>query len=126
MKPQYFLKRCVYYLRTGAAIISFPLSLGTFVKVMYPDFDLIMAALLIGIIAIATAIGYFWLKKSGFYQAEIDVGVEANPYQTTRLVPSAIPLTEAFVTYLERENIDCTKIKKLLANSRGSKLYTKN
>lgn len=81
-----------------------------------------MIALLFGITLVATGTGYLWLKKSGFYQAEIDVGIEANQYQNNRLVPSAIPLTEAFVAFLEKENIDCTDVKRLLSNSKGSKL----
>ncbi len=123
MNTRYLLKRCVYYLRTGAAIMSFPLSMGTFVKVVYPSVDVVMVALLVGITFVATGVGYVWIKKSGFYQAEIDVGVEANPYQNKCIVPSAIPLTEAFVAFLEKEHIDCENVKVLLRNSRGSKLY---
>lgn len=119
MIAAYLLKRCIYYLRTGATLLSFPLSLGTFVKVVYPTTDLIMVALLIGITFIATGAGYLWLKKSGFYQAEIDVGVEANPYQNNRIVPSAIPLTEAMAVFLERQGVDCTEVRKLLANSKN-------
>ena len=126
MIVQYLFKRWLYYLRTGATLISFPLTLGTFVKVVYPDFDLVMVVLLIGIVTLATAMGYFWLKKSGFYQAEIDVCVEANQYQSKRLVPTTIPMYEAFVEFLEKQGVDCSMIKLLLKNSKGSKYYEAN
>ena len=122
MKLQYLVKRGIYYLRTGATIVTFPLSLGTFVKVVYPKTDLITLFLLLSIIGLAVGVGYMWLKKSGIHQAEIDVVVEANPYQNIRFVPNVISIYEGLTELFEKNNIECEEVKTLLRNS-GSKKY---
>lgn len=121
--------RSVYYLRVGATILSFPFTLLTFLTVIYgnitflqevfggfTEFVLItggVATILIGFF------GYFWLKKSKFYKAEIEVAVEANQYQTKKFTPVSIPLTEALVALLEKEGIDCSKVKEIIARSKS-------
>lgn len=110
--------RAVYYMRVGASIATFPLTLSTFVRVFYPNLDLIFV-FVIGCFALTTTlIGYVWLKKSYFYKAEIQIGIEANPYQIDKYPPVSIPMAEAMMQFLEKQGIDCSKVKEILERSR--------
>jgi len=127
--------RSLHYMRIGSAIAGFPLTLATFVRVFYPELDLIFVTI-IGVFAFSTMlVGYIYLKKSKFFKAEVEITAEANPYAMDKVTPVNLSLWETEVLTFQaikelaemhniKTDIDCSGIIKILRNS-GSKMFPK-
>jgi hypothetical protein len=130
------VRRGLYYLTIGAGIGGLPLSLLSFLTITYynitplqglfSNFYQFCVVGTVAIVAVFGMIGYAFKFKTLFWQAQIDVDVEANPYQNTKLVPNSIPVYEMYTEMCKKFELDsnaCNEMKKLLINS-GSKKYT--
>jgi hypothetical protein len=126
--------RGFYYMRAGASVLGFAFTFLTFITVTYDNLSFVsnffggfiqFALVTSGFVAVGLALfGHYWLKKSRFYKEEIEVGVEANPYQNCKVSPNGVPFWEAMVQLMEKEGIPCEDAKEMLRNS-GSKVYKK-
>jgi hypothetical protein len=124
--------RSFYYLQIGASLAVFPFTLLTFITLVYENLTFLktffpnfatFALSTIGIVAVFLGIlGYGYKKKSMFFKAQRNVDVEADPYCTILVVPREIPFWEAQVELLEKHEVDCTQIKRILLRS-GSKKF---
>ena len=129
------VRRGLYYVQTGSALGSLPLSLLNFATIFYYNvvvsvawlggiftayqYFLLVAAL--GIPLFFGLLGYVYKRKSKFFIAQIEVDVVANPYQVDKLVPNSVVIYEVFCEMFEKQGIDCEPIKKLLRNSGSTK-----
>jgi len=77
--------------------------------------------LLIILPVLGITFGWFHLKKSGFFPAEQDIMLEANPYATKIIQKESIPLYEAIFKLLEVHDIhdeSTEKMKEIIKNSK--------
>ena len=132
------IQRGLYYVQTGSSLGSLPLSLLNFATIFYYNvvvsvawlsgifsaFQYFLLAAIVGIPAFFGMLGYVYKKRSTFFVSQIEVDVEANPYQTVKITPSGIPFWELVVELGEQHGIDCSNAKKILVNS-GSKKYVR-
>ena len=114
MKVVAFIARCWYYFRTGygtylVALLGY---VSTLVTVYYlairnmPDLETFfqkfswfaVLATLIGV-PLSVILGWVHVKRSGLYKAEIDIAVEANPYNY--MLAPGYWKEAAFPAYLE-------------------------
>ena len=128
-------RRGLYYIQTGSALGSLPLSLLNFATIFYYNvvvsvawlggiftaFQYFLLVAAVGIPLFFGLLGYIYKRKSKFFIAQIEVDVDANPYQCTKLVPNSVIIYEAFCDLFEKQGVDCSKIKELLKNSGSTK-----
>lgn len=55
---------------------------------------------------------------------QVQIDVEANTYQMSKLTPVAVPFWEGLVELMEQHGVECEKAKEILINS-GSKKYVR-
>jgi hypothetical protein len=85
---------------------------------MFVIFSVIFFTIFFGLL------GYAFKRKTGFYKAQVEVDIDANPYVKTKIVPNNVACWEGMVELFEKFNIDpraCTEMKQLLANSGSTK-----
>ena len=102
-----------YYL----AIEKYPLLLGIF-----PTFVNYVIIMVVIAVPILTAIGYFHFKKSGAFKGEVDIQLEADPYQrrtvlnTEMLMPMILQMSLLLAKISKNEKItddESTKLSEL-------------
>jgi hypothetical protein len=70
-------------------------------------------------------LGFTYKRRSKFFVSQIEVDIDSNPYQNTKLTPNNIPSYEAFIAFFDREGIPCEGMKELLRNSVSKKHQNK-
>lgn len=148
MNIKRIIQRGLYYMQTGATLGSLPLSLLNFLTIFYYNvilsvgllsglFPKFYAFAIIGglfIVVFFGLLGYLFKRKSGFFVSQVEVDIDANPYQQNKIAPISIPFWEIQVEMIEaieqlakahgmNTNLDCTEIKEILIRS-GSLKYT--
>jgi hypothetical protein len=122
--------------QTGSSLGGLPLSLLNFATIFYynvivsvtwlsglfSNYIYFVLAAGIGFPLFFGMLGYIYKKRSGFYKGQIEIDVEANPYQIGVLTPVAIPCWEMLTEVADKLEIDTLEMKKLLIAS-GSKKY---
>jgi hypothetical protein len=102
-----------YYL----AIEKYPLLLGIF-----PTFASYVVIIVLIAVPILTAIGYIHFKKSGAFKGEVDIQIEADPYQrrtvlnTEMLMPMILQMSLLLAKISKNEKItddESTKLSEL-------------
>lgn len=135
MSVKRLVQRGLYYVQTGAALGGLPLTLLNFVTIFYYNAivnipflgniftNFIVFAVLASVVAVVSfgCLGYFFKRKSRFYSSQVEVDVDANPYMRSKIVPTSIPVYEAFVELFKKYDIDTTEIEALLRNSESKK-----
>ena len=130
------IQRGLYYIQTGSSLGGLPLSLLNFATIFYYNVVVSVAWLqgvfsnFIFFVAFAGVffpvffglLGYSYKKRTNFYVSQIEVDVEANPFQTQKLTPVALPCWEMLCEVADKLGVDSTETKKILINS-GSKKY---
>ncbi len=129
------IQRGLYYTQTGSSLGGLPLSLLNFATIFYYnvvisvawlsgifvryEYFLVFAA--IAIPCFFGLLGYFFKRKSNFFVAQVEVDIDANPYQRTMITPSGVPFWEGMVELMELHGIKCDEAKEILANSGSQK-----
>ena len=119
--------RSIYYLRSGAAILGFPITFLTFITVSYDNLtfvqlffgsflNFVLVSLPLFVLFVGL-FGWYWLRRSKFFKQEIEIGVEVNPYSTRKLTPVAVPSALALVRFFKKEGVDCHELEELLKRS---------
>jgi len=119
--------RSIHYIRVGSGVASFPLTLLTFLTVIYDSTSMIQSFFgsfssfvgwMLPFLALSLGVwGWYWLKKSPFFKQEIEIGVEVNQYQTNKLPPVGIPTALAVKLLLDNHNLKCPELNELLERS---------
>jgi hypothetical protein len=132
------IRRGLYYVQTGSSLGGLPLSLLNFATIFYynavanisflnnifTNFYLFVAFSAIFFPLFFGLLGYAFKRKTRFYQSQIEVDIDANPYQTRMFVPISVPAYEAFVELFEKFGVapeECKKLKRILQNSGSTK-----
>jgi len=119
--------RGFYYMRAGASVLGFAFTFLTFITVTYDNLSFVsgffggfiqFALVTSGFVAIGLALfGHYWLKRSRFYKEEIEVGVEANPYQYEKLPPNAVACWKTVEAIAKNLNIECNELSNIIKKS---------
>ena len=131
--------RILYYSRLGLGLVNLPIALLGLVSLVYYQFIINIPMLhaffprfwmfgVIGFIsacALSVMVGYMFRKRSKGFIEQRNVDVETDPYQKEKVVPVVVPFWEAMVELLEKHDVDCRELKRILARS-GSKKYTED
>lgn len=135
MRIRRLIQRGLYYVQTGASLGGLPLALLNFATIFYynavanisflknifTDFYLFVILSGTFFVLFFGLLGYTFKRKTKFYSSAIEVDVDSNPYMRHKLTPTSVPMYEAWVELLEKNGIDCEKIKVLLRNSESTK-----
>jgi hypothetical protein len=141
------IQRGLYYMQTGSTLGSLPLSLLNFLTIFYynvvisvgvlsnvfPQFYLFVLIGGIFVIVFFGLLGYAYKRKSNFFVSQVEVDIDANPYQRNKIAPISVPFWEIQVEMIDaiekiakahdmNVNLDCTLIKEILGRS-GSLKY---
>ncbi len=90
-----------------------------FLKELFPQFrDFILLGLVV-LYPLAALIGWIWLKwkLKAFYEAEMDINVEANPYASEKFNPVMRVLAETILEIAEEHDIDASELKQIIEAS---------
>jgi hypothetical protein len=134
-------------MQTGSTLGSLPLSLLNFLTIFYYNVVVSVSILsgvftqfylfvLVGgvfVVVFFGLLGYMYKRKSNFFVSQVEVDIDANPYQRNKIAPISVPFWEIQVEMIDvieklakahdmDVNLDCTQIKEILGRS-GSLKY---
>lgn len=88
-------------------------------KEIFPSFAYYVAVLVIVGVPVLIAIGYVHYKKSGAFQAEADIGFEANPHwlrilsNTEAIMPLYLKMSELLIKLSKNEKLSDDEIDEI-------------
>jgi len=126
------LKRSYYYFRQGYSIVTMPFAFLSWATTLYylaiknipvlenlfPRFTYFLLTGVFTIIPFCIFVGYLFIKRSWFYQEQIEIGQEVNPYATTKIQPVSVPIYEGWIWFLKEQGYDTTRIEQIVEASK--------
>jgi hypothetical protein len=100
----------IYYL----AIKSLPL-----LEAVFPSFYRFAMFAVFSIVLTSGILGWMHYKKvlSGFFKAEVDIQIEANPYSMTIVAPVSLPWMRVLSDLGKLHGIDTTDVDKIVSDT---------
>ena len=131
MNIRRLLLRSWFYFRFGySTYLSLPTSLIAYASSVYylavrnvpflmkifPYFYVFIVVALVVMPPVSVVLAWMHFKKafSPMFRAELDVGVESNPYAMTIVMPVNLPLFEAVSNIAKQQGIDTSELDKII------------
>ena len=132
------LKRIVlrswFYFRQGYSLyLSYPVSFAAyatsvyylavknipFLEMLFPHFHTFIIVALFALPIVGIALGWAHFKRllSPFFRAEVDIGVEANPYAMEIMTPVNLPWMHVLSELAKQHGIDTEELDKIISRT---------
>ena len=125
------LRRTLYYVTAGYAMVSMPFVffgyvssiyyLVPFAKTLFPTFESFVSIAGTALIVGCYIVGWLYTKRTFLFREAQEVLTEANPYLSRKLVPVSLPAYKLFLELAKEKgyNSIADEIETIVRNTEG-------